>query len=222
MVDRFVVFDHVQAMRGKSWLTRNRILVQGEPHWLTLPVHRSATGLPAVDEVRVQWENPAVAKQLRTLRAEYGRHPFFDEVFALVEELYEAQPPLIAGLNERFFATVLERIGHVPELVTSRSLVARDPSLAELHGNELVVALCKAAGAEEYVSGAGCFDFIRPDTFEAEGVEFWVQAFDHPVYEQRRASEFVSHLSVLDALFNLGFDGVAGLVERPARERMAT
>ena len=55
MADTFVVLDHVQAMGGSSWMTRNRILVRGEPRWLTMPVERSGTGLPAVNEVRVLW-----------------------------------------------------------------------------------------------------------------------------------------------------------------------
>ena len=100
-------------------------------------------------------------------------------------------------------------------------LAAEPPRLRELHGNELVIETCRAAGGDEYVSGDGCFDFIRPEAFEADGIAFWVQRFVHPEYPQRAATTFVSHLSVLDALFNVGFDGVRGLVEHEARERLA-
>lgn len=221
MVDRFVFFDHVQALRGKSWLTRNRILVNGEAHWLTMPTQKAGAGLPAVSAVRVQWDNPTAVKHLRTLEAEYGRHPHFDEVYGFVAGLYAARPPLIADLNKAFISGVLDRLGLAVELVSSSDLVARDPQLRELRGNELVIETCRAAGGDEYVSGDGCFDFIRPDAFETGGIAFWVQRFVHPEYPQRGAAAFVSHLSALDALFNVGFDGVRELVEHDARERLA-
>ena len=93
----------------------------------------------------------------------------------------------------------------------------KEPRLAGLRGNELVVATCRAAGADEYVSGEG-FDVIEPSAFEAEGIAFWFQRFTHPEYPQQATSLFVSHLSVVDALFNVGFDGVRKLVDREARE----
>jgi WbqC-like protein family len=220
MVDRFVYFDHVQALRGKSWLTRNRILVQGEPRWLTIPTEKSGAGLPAVNEVRIQWDNPVATKHLRTLEAEYGRHPHFDEVYDFVGELYARQPRLVADLNRAFFEGVLDRTRLRVELVSSADLVAADPELADLRGNELVVATCRAAGGDEYVSGEGCLDFIDPPAFESAGVAFWFQRYVHPEYQQRGTREFVSHLSAVDALFNVGFDGVRGLVEHEARERV--
>lgn len=220
MVDRFVYFDHVQALRGKSWLTRNRILVGGETRWLTIPTEKSGAGLAAVNEVRIQWNNPVAAKHLRTLEAEYGRHPHFDEVYAFVNELYNRRPGLVADLNKAFFEGVLDRTGLQAELVSSADLVAADPRLADLRGNELVVATCLAAAGDEYVSGEGCLDFIDPPAFESAGVDFWFQRYVHPEYPQRGTDEFISHLSVLDALFNVGFDGVRALVEHEAKERV--
>ena len=221
MVDRFVFFDHVQALRGKSWLTRNRILVQGEARWLTIPTQKAGAGLPAVSEVRIQWDNPTATKHLRMLDAEYGRHPHFDEVFGFVAGLYDKRPGLIADLNKAFFSGIVERLGLSVEFVSSSDLAARDPRLRELRGNELVIETCRAAGGEEYVSGDGCFDFVRPEVFEADGIAFWVQRFVHPEYPQKGARAFVTHLSVLDALFNVGFDGVRALVENEERERMS-
>ncbi len=220
MVDRFVFFDHVQALRGKSWLTRNRILVQGEPHWLTMPTRKAGMGLPKVSEVEIQWDNPVAVKHLRTLEVEYGRHPHFEEVFVLVERLYRGRPRLISGLNSAFIAQVARRLGIEADFVSSTELAAADGRLLELRGNDLVVETCRAAGGTEYVSGDGCFDFIRPQAFEAEGVEFWVQRFDHPQYAQAGSKTFVSHLSALDALFNIGFEGVRELVVAESRERL--
>jgi hypothetical protein len=218
MADRFVVFDHVQAMGGPSWFTRNRILVQGDAHWFTIPIRRSGQGLPAINEVQIQWENRLVTKQLRTLEASYGRHPHFAAVFGLITELYDSRPELLAELNATFFARVLGELRLDVDLVWSSDLVRRDPSLGELSGSTLVLETCRAAGGDAYISGEGSLEYIDPPEFERAGVSFWFQRYAHPEYPQLGAPAFVSHLSVIDALFNLGFAGVRGLVEHESRE----
>ena len=35
LVDTFIVFDHVQISMGKSWSSRNRVLLKEAPVWLT-------------------------------------------------------------------------------------------------------------------------------------------------------------------------------------------
>lgn len=220
MADRFVIFDHVQAMGGSSWLTRNRLLVNGEPRWFTLPIVRSGTGLPPINEVRVQWDNRLIPKQLRTIEEQYRRHPHFDETFALITELYEARPELIAEFNTLFIERVLTRLHLTVELITSTELCEQHPELREVSGNELVLATTRAAGGDDYIAGEGCLDYIHPPAFEAAGVGFWFQRYRHPVYPQRGTAEFVSHLSIVDALFNVGFDGTRELVEHEARERV--
>jgi hypothetical protein len=185
-----------------------------------MPTERPAGGLAAVDEIRVQWGNRLVAKQLRTLEEEYGRHPHFDDVYSLVSELYASRPPLIAELNLAFLTRVLERLEAAVELVSSRGLSVREPRLLTLRGSDLMLAICQAAGADEYICGQGAADYIRPAAFEAQGMGFRFQRYIHPEYEQRGTRAFVSHLSVLDALFNVGFEGVRGLVAHDARARI--
>ena len=220
LVDRFVFFDHVQAMRGKSWLSRNRILLQGEARWLTMPTQRSGAGLPRVDQVQIQWDSPLVSKHLRTLELAYGGHPHFAQVYDVVATLYAERPALIADLNKSFFAHVVTQLGLSVELVSSSDLAATAPQLDALRGNELVVATCRAVSADDYVSGEG-FDDIDPSAFEAAGIAFRFQRFTHPEYPQKNTRTFVSNLSVLDALFNVGFDGVRELVDQEAGELVA-
>jgi hypothetical protein len=40
-VDRFVIFDDVNFILS-GWINRNRILINGEPKYLTLPLHKAS------------------------------------------------------------------------------------------------------------------------------------------------------------------------------------
>src|SRR6185312_5440952 len=43
--DTFVIYDDVQFIKN-GWINRNRILMNGAAHWLTMPVQRDDHGLP--------------------------------------------------------------------------------------------------------------------------------------------------------------------------------
>ncbi len=205
-VDRFMFFDHVQAPNGRNWLSRNKILLNGEVRWLTMPIRR-ASGQRIAD-VRIDYSANVARKHLGTLRQAYGKSPCFDEVFALLEDLYGRRFELLAEFNEAFIESVCARTGVSCTFCRSSDLVREFPELEGQAGNDIVLNLCVKAGASEYLSGTGCTDFIRPDTFPQHGVAFEFQQFDHPQYRQGRGDEpFVSHLSSLDALFNVGFAG---------------
>ncbi|HYC02680.1 MAG TPA: WbqC family protein [Azospirillaceae bacterium] len=218
-VGRFVVFDHVQAMGGRSWLSRNRIMVGGEAHWLTVPVRKAGRLGQRIDEVEIDHSADFGRKHLRTLELSYRKAPHAAPVLEMLADLYGRQHRLIADFNLAFTRAVCAALGLRVEFLHSSALAAADPSLAAAAGNELVLRICQAAGADEYVSGSGCLDFIRPESFEAAGIAFHFQRFDPPVYPQQGSRSFVSHLSVVDALCNLGPDGVRALIDRPGLER---
>ncbi len=219
MVDRFVVFDHVQAMGGRSWLSRNRLLINGQARWFSLPVRKSGRLGQTVREVEISYEGDVVRKHLRTLELSYGRYPYADLFLQMMRGLYGAEYRHIAQFNMAFIQAVCAHLKITPEFVRSSDMILEDPSIAVLKGNDLVVAVCQAAGATEYISGEGCLDFIKPEVFAEQGIEFYFQNFEHPAYFQRGAKTFIPYLSVFDALCNLGSAATRELIAVPARER---
>ncbi|MBI38515.1 MAG: hypothetical protein CMF59_02875 [Leptospiraceae bacterium] len=210
--DCYIVFDHVQAPQGKSWLTRNRIRLGNEARWFTLPVKRS--GKTRIADLSISSDHTLLRKHLGTLRQAYQKAPFFEEIYAFVQSLYASIPEKVADFNFNAIKRISEALGLKPEFVFSSNMEQEGVVLQGLGGNELVLELCRQVGAERYISGTGCLDFIEPWTFAAEGIEFWFQDFKHPKYKQVTSEEFISHLSILDVLFNVGFSGAAQLISQ--------
>jgi hypothetical protein len=87
-----------------------------------------------------------------------------------------------------------------------RTPLVRTSTMGPLAGqkSELVLNMCRAAGATVYLSGDGFSrHYLDQDAFRAAGVEVRFQDFKHPDYPQGRRNS-LHGLSVLDLLFNCG------------------
>jgi len=74
--------------------------------------------------------------------------------------------------------------------------------------SEMLISLTRVAGCDAYMCGGGAEGYQEDTAFAAAGVGLIYQNFQHPVYPQIGAKEFVPGLSVIDALMNIGVDGV--------------
>ena len=206
------MFDHVQSPRGKSWVTRNRIIFNGEPRWLTLPIHRN--GKEQVAAIKINYASDFARKHLGMVRQAYGKTDYFDRVYPIIEAIYAERFERVIDFSIKTTELLIGRLGLSVEIISSIDLVRDCPNLRGLSGNSLVLETCIAAGGSDYVSGSGCLDFIKPESFESKGVSFYFQDFECRTYKQYGQDSFVSHMSILDALFNVGFERTAELVNQ--------
>ena len=71
--------------------------------------------------------------------------------------------------------------------------------------NEHHIAICKAVGADTYLSGPGGREYMDPARFEAAGIAVAWQDYTWREYAQRFPKHgFLPNLAVIDAIFNLG------------------
>ena len=69
---------------------------------------------------------------------------------------------------------------------------------------ERLVALCKAVGADTYLSGPSAQDYIDPQLFSDAGIELRYANYDgYPEYRQLYPP-FTHQVSILDLLLNEG------------------
>jgi hypothetical protein len=67
----------------------------------------------------------------------------------------------------------------------------------------MLVEMCRAVGADTYLSGQGGRDYVEPDALARAGIRHYFCRFSHPEYPQR-FPPFIPNLSVADLLFNCG------------------
>ena len=206
--DVLVLLDDVQFPRSGAgvWTNRVRVLVEGEPRWLTVPIARAGRGLQRVDEVRIDNLQPWRRKLTRTLEQHYAKAPAFEEAFPFVRGLLELEADVLAEYNIAALHALAERLGLDGTPLRRSSELATTSS-----GTGLLIELTNALGGSTYLSGDGAGGYQDNDSFEAAGLELRFQQFEHPVYPQL-ADRFVPGLSIVDALLNCGFDGTRALL----------
>lgn len=204
--DVFVFLDHVPLSK-RSYTTRVQILVQGRPQWLSTPIRVAGQFAQRIDQTAfddgVDWRR----KHLRTLQMNYGKHPHFEAVFETVQPLLAPPADTLAQLNERVVVGIARELG-----ITCRFLRSSDLDVPGLRSSALLAEIVVRAGGTRYLHGSGGAGYQEPEVFRTAGVELVPQAFSHPTYPQGGTEVFVPGLSVLDALFNVGFAGVAALL----------
>ena len=211
--DLMVSLD-VVPFRKNYFQNRNRVLgPDGGAHWLTVPVRLDDHLAGQIRLVPIAEDGRWRRKHLRTLEHRYRRHPHFDEVFGRIAPILEDEWDRVAELNHALIDALKETLGIATPIVRASELdVAGSRS-------ELLAAICRRVGADVYLSGPSGRDYLDPTPFEAAGIRIAYHDYEHPVYPQRGSDGFVSHLSVLDLLFNCGAE--SGEIVRAGR-RIAT
>jgi len=202
--DVWIVLDHVtnNPRDAAFWGRRVRILVNGQPHWLSLTLGRppepGQVSMPIHEMTVVPNPTTAPAKLLRTLREAYARAPYFREYEWLVAEHLNDPDNNLMRRNMRFIERVLALLGASPRIVYSSAL--GPPTSGK---TALLIDLLTAVGASTYLCGLGASGYQDESLFEAAGIRLLHNRFSHPVYRQVGTGDFVEGLSILDALFNM-------------------
>lgn len=200
--DVFIWLDTVQ-FRKNYFQNRTRIIgTSGEEEWLTLPVH--APFESAIREVVVaggRWRS----KVIRTIEQAYGRAPYFARYWPALQAGLEQPGDALSELNLRLFEIVLQALGRrAARIVRAIDLDvdASDPTVR-------LVELCRAVGADTYLSGRGGRKYLDVAAFEKAGIEVVWQAFDSArAAYTRQDGRTASNLSVIDCLFHVGDEAV--------------
>ncbi|WP_431855809.1 WbqC family protein [Azospirillum sp.] len=199
--DVFIFLDDVQLPQGRSYVHRSRVHAQPDGVWLSAPIRREERQL--IKDVRFADEDWR-RKHQATLFHTYRKAPFFAAVMALVEAIYGFPTESLAQFNMNAVTLIAGYLGLACRFELSSAYGVSQSS------DDRLIELVKAVGGDTYVSGAGGQNYQHPEKFAAAGLDLCVREYKPRPYLQHQGG-FVSGLSILDALFNLGPDTVQQL-----------
>ena len=105
-----------------------------------------------------------------------------------------------------------------PSVTSSRAPLRKSSGLDGVEGrkDDRLVSICKALGANAYLSAPGSAAYIEQDreggAFAESGIALRYHHFEHPTYPQRREG-FISHMSIVDLLMNCGYASALDVIK---------
>jgi hypothetical protein len=195
LCDRFMLVGHVQ-FSPKSWQQRNRIGLDGREIFLSVPVRKAERFGQSIDAVEMAdryWPR----KHNGSIRQAYAKRPFFDRYYPALEATLTEDHPNLGALNRALLRLLCEWLE-----ITTPVLESHDYQGIDGHKTDMLIDMCRAVGADRYLSNEGARDYVDEARMAAADIEHCWQDFTHPVYDQGHA--FVPGLSVIDLLFNVG------------------
>lgn len=196
LADMFISFDQVQY-QPKDWNNRNQIKTQQGPIWLSVPVLRKGYLEKTISDIEINNSEPWARKHLKSLQLAYAKAPYFNQYADFFQEIYSRRWERLVDLNEAMLRGFME--------ILDINVPIRSAGEWEFQGekSDLVLDMCRQVGAHNYIFGAMGRDYAEMSSFEAAGISIHFQDYAHPVYPQLHG-EFVSHLSIVDLIFNCG------------------
>lgn len=199
--DVFVVLDTVQ-FKKHEWQNRNRIRTKEGWQWLTVPI---IDRFPErIDRVEVNATADWSRKHRQALRLHYGRARHWEPLGPALLALLERPGTRLRDLNIAALDLLCDHLGIATRRLLASGLSAReDPT-------DRLIDLCRAVGGTEYLAGESGPAYMDLGRFARAGIAVSAQGYRHPAYPQQY-TPFVSHLSVVDLLFNCGPESLAVL-----------
>jgi len=194
VVDVFVIYDNIQFTK-KGWIHRNRILVNGKPDYITLPLKSDSDFLSVEQRVLAADFKKEKKKLLLKIQETYRKAPFYNETCELIKGILNYESNNLFEFIYHSVIVLCEYLSIESNLVVSSSIDIDH----NLKSENKVIAICKALGATQYLNPEGGIELYNSERFQENGISLGFHKFN-PVPYKQISDVFVSHLSIIDVL----------------------
>lgn len=192
-VEKFVFYDDVNYITG-GWINRNRILINAEAKYFTIPC-KNASQNRLVKEVEHSLSERDKNKLIKKIRFTYSNAPYFEDVFPIIEKVFSTETELISELAIESIIKVTEYLAL--ECVFQKSSEKYDNK--ELDAADRLIDICKIEHFNHYVNPIGGMELYDKQYFLENEVKLHFLKSGITEYEQFD-HEFVPGLSIIDVL----------------------
>jgi hypothetical protein len=195
----FIFLDDVQFQKtGSNYTNRVNINIGGQSKYLTIPIMRSS-GVFNINEAKFLNENWK-KKVIGTLQANYGKAMFFKQNKDFIFELINYKTNNLAQYNINFILKISKKLNLTVKFVKSSDFNVSTTSTQRL------IDLIKKVNGTIYLSGKGGDNYQNKEMFEKLNIRLIYNKMPQYKYLQYKTDNFIPGLSIVDAIFNVGFE----------------
>jgi len=174
-------YDHVilevnQHFTKQTYKNRYEILSSQGRKSLSVPVHFD--NRTALKEVLIDYHQNWIKDHVGAIRSAYAKTPYFDDLYPHFIQLFECKPPRLIDLSCSLLTTCLNFLS-IKSTIQFTEIYEITPSMDIFDAREFIIPKKEIGKTNFYLSKN---------------------------YNQNFGKTFVPNLSILDALFNIGFE----------------
>ncbi len=204
-VDKYIIYDDVNYIKG-GWINRNRILLNGQPHYINLQL-KGASPNKLINEIEVNQDKTFIKKTLNMVTNVYSKAPYFNNIFPLLTQIFDCDKKYLHEFITNSFFVLNNYMGISTELIISSQIKKN----CSLHGQEKVIDICKSQHGDTYYNAIGGMELYSKKEFINNGINLVFLKTNDIEYAQFN-NNFVNNLSILDVLMFNSRDKVLQLL----------
>ena len=197
-VDKFVFLDDVQYSKS-SWQSRNQILINGKKKWITISTKKSALKNninQKIIDISSNWQ----VKQSKTIIQNYSKCPYANDLKELIDFFNSLKETNLSEYNISIIKFISNKLKIKTQFLNSSSFkIKKDRTFK-------IIKILETLNAKEYLSPEGAKEYLKKDDFEKlTNVKLLFNNYRCKAYEQKGVLKFISNLSIIDVIANLGW-----------------
>ncbi len=195
-VDSFVFYDDVNFI-NRGWVNRNRILVNNEPSYITIPLLKASQN-KLINEIEINYDKN-FDKITKTIQLNYKKSPFFERIYPLIVKDLTNKYKTISDLAINSCITSCQYLGIDTKFYISSRDFADTKSLDRA---ERLQTICKKLNANRYINAIGGEELYSKEGFLKQKIELkFIKS--KPIEYKQFSNEFAPWLSIIDiTMFN--------------------
>jgi hypothetical protein len=198
-VDTFVFLDTVQFVK-RSWVQRNKIKINDNEHWLSIPIKSKNKRYQIIKETKIDFDHLDKKKIIKSIYNNYKKAKNFEIYFEMISKIIMECGESISDLNETLVKKISEALNLKTKFIKSSELNCYND-----HKNiELLKHICLELSAKEYISTVGAKIYMG-EKLNFDNTNIKIKFFDYKTIRYNQLGKvFVPYLSIIDLLFNEG------------------
>lgn len=190
-VDKFVFYDDVNFIKN-GWVNRNRILVNGQATYITIPL-KEASPNRKIFEISFVDNRLKIGKSIQMA---YKKAPFFNDVWPIIEATLQFPTENISELAIHSVNSICNFL----ELDTTYEVANSSYSdTTDLDRNNRIKTICKRNEVNTYINAIGGRELYDKASFREAGIALLFIKTGRCEYRQFN-NDFVPYLSIIDVL----------------------
>ncbi len=200
-VDEFIFLENIQFNK-RSWQQRNKILINEKEIFLTMPVKSKGKFKQKICDVEIDNFKKNKTKHISLIKNAYSKSKYFDKYFESIENIFNKNYTKLAELNKDLITYFCEALNIKTTLSTDKIYNLSSKK------NDYLKDICLIKNCTNYISTQGAKDYFQEiEYFPNTNIKIEYFDFQDNEYSQK-SKKFISRLSIMDLIFNLGPDSL--------------